>query len=173
MDSPESHRQEFSGAGLSNSPRSRQGPMLSPHGLPRCPMPRSPGSTSDGMSIRSHRFDGSSPPPSAFTSPKFSSPTFASPTFVAEMQLIPPRSPSPRSRSRSRCGKRAGTSPTAGRISPTRSPAEKNGQSTSSKSFRERISAVCSCFGTSSSSPRRVTEEIEVEKIEPVHWTEI
>jgi hypothetical protein len=169
MGSPEYHQQEFSGTGLSISPRSRQGPMLSPHGLPR-----SPGSTSDGMSIRSHRFDGSSPPPSAFTSPKFSSPTLASPTFVAEMQLIPPRSSSSsRSRSRSRRGKRAGTSPTGGRITPTRSPAEKNDQSTSSKSFRERMSAVCSCFGTSSSSPRRVREEIEVEKIEPVHWTEI
>jgi len=163
MASPDHQRQQFSGAGLTISPRQRKGPMLSPHGQPRCPMPRSPGSASDVTSIRSPGLDASSPPPSAFTSP----------TFVAEMQLIPPRSPSPsKSRSRSRRRKRSGVSPNAGRISPTRSSAERNSQSPDFMSFGQRMKVICGCFGTSSSSPRKPREKMEVEKIEPIHWTE-
>ncbi|KAF2502964.1 hypothetical protein BU16DRAFT_521595 [Lophium mytilinum] len=163
MPSLEPQRQQFSGAGITISPRPRQGPMLSPHGQPRGPVPRSPSSTSDATSIRSPRFDGSSQPPSAFTSP----------TFVAEMTLIPSQPPSPsKSRSRSRHGKRSGSSPPGGRNSPIRSASEE-ARSPGSVSFSQRMRAVCSCFGTSSSSsPRKPREKIEVEKIEPVHWTE-
>jgi len=163
MASPGPQRQQFSGAGLTILPRQRKGPMLSPHGQPRCPMPRSPGSASDATSIRSHGLDASSPPPSAFTSP----------TFVAEMQLIPPRSRSPsKSRSRSRRRKRSGASSNTGRISPTRSSVERNSQSPGVVSFGQRMKAVCGCFGTSSSSPRKPRQDMEVEKIEPIHWTE-
>ncbi|KAF2817447.1 uncharacterized protein BDZ99DRAFT_457184 [Mytilinidion resinicola] len=163
MASPEPQRQQFSGAGLTISPRPRQGPMLSPHGQPRNPVPRSPSSTSDGISISSPRFDSSSQPPSAVTSP----------TFVAEMPLIPPQPHSPaKTRSRSRHGKRSGSSPPAGRISPTRSTSDE-ARSPGSVSFGQRMRAVCGCFGTSSSSsPRKPREKMEVEKIEPVHWTE-
>ncbi|OCK83505.1 hypothetical protein K432DRAFT_379437 [Lepidopterella palustris CBS 459.81] len=146
-------QQEFENAfGTSIAPRS--GKMLSPHGLPRAPMPRSPASMSDGMSIRSHRFDPLSPIPSAYTSP----------TFVTDIQLLP-LNPRTRRTKRPRASSYEAHSPS---------------QRASKRSGFARLGrSIGSCFSSSPDyervdDPSKPNRRMSVKKVgEAVHWTEI